>query len=138
MTAVPKHIWDKMSRADQAKYPCAPSLFPDLEKQAELIKKSERKEQKLFNNWINRRVHERRLYCINPRSDKETTIRVGHPDYSLWLPGGQSLLLEMKVADGIFSKHQLYCIGLLQDLGHKVRVPGSCDEAMSIVEPFLT
>src|SRR4029077_18357644 len=106
-------------------------------KALEAIKRREVNEQRIVNTWLNNRLRERQLYPINPRSDKATTIRVGHPDYSIWLPAGQMLLLEMKVAGGILRSEQVDCIERLIDLGHTVRIPGSAAEAIDEVKKHL-
>ena len=51
---------------------------------AKALVRREVKEQKLFNAWLNMKMRERKLYSVNPRSDKATTIRKGHPDYTVF------------------------------------------------------
>ena len=126
-----------MSPADQADH--TPDDTPEaLARQpAPDFKGQETKQQKIFNNWLNLRLAERKLWPVNPRSDKATTIRVGHPDYSIWLPGGKTLLLEMKVPGGTFSDTQVQAIGLLADLEHEVLVPESAYQAIEMVRKYL-
>jgi hypothetical protein len=97
----------------------------------------ELKQQKILNNWLNLRLAERKLWPINPRSDKASTIRVGHPDYSIFLPKGRVLLMEMKVAGGSLSQEQLAAIGILSELEHEVAIPASAYEAINLVKKFL-
>ena len=104
---------------------------------AKALVRRETNEQRIFNTWLNNRLRERKLYPINPRSDKATTIRVGHPDYTIFLPAGQMLLLEMKVAGGILRPEQIECIERLIDLGYTVRIPASADEAITEVRKYL-
>jgi hypothetical protein len=82
-------------------------------------------------------MRERKLYCVNPRSDKATTIRVGHPDYTIFLPDARMLLLEMKMVGGVLSKEQIGSIELLSDLGFVVAIPDSANEAIIQVRKFL-
>ena len=137
MALVPRRIWNLMLPADQALYTpddtpeeLAREPNPDLEGK-------EIKQQKIVNNWIKLRFEERKLWSINPRSDKATTIRPGHPDWTLFLPHGKVLLLEMKVTGGNFSHHQLDAIGRLTDLEHEVLIPDCAYDAIQIVKQFL-
>jgi len=124
---IPEHIRRLMSPQDRA--------ILDA-KAAKAIAKREREEQKIFNTWLNNRLTEHKLYAINPRSDKASTIRRGHPDYTIWLPN-RMLLLEMKVDGGTLSQDQLKCIELLTELGYPVEIPWSAAQAIEIVERFL-
>src|SRR5258708_23543104 len=83
---IPERVWRLMSPADQK----AQGHDPGAAAQALVLR--ERKEQKLFNAWLNIKMRERALYCVNPRSDKATTIRIGHPDYTIFLPDARMLL----------------------------------------------
>jgi hypothetical protein len=137
MSLVPRHIWALMSPEDQALHTpddipeqLAREPQPDFEGQ-------ERQQQKIVNNWLNLRVAERKLWSVNPRSDKASTIRVGHPDYTVFLPGGQMLLMEMKVKGGTLSAVQLDAIGILSELGHEVHIPNSAYDAIDLVKKFL-
>jgi VRR-NUC domain len=102
------------------------------------IAATEIQEQKIFNAWLNRQLVERKLYPINPRSDKATTIRVGHPDYTLFLPQGKTLLLEMKAEGGKLRSEQIDCIELLSELGHRVEIPWSAAQAIDLVKASLS
>lgn len=126
-----------MSPSDQADH--TPDDTPEALARAPQpdLRGQETREQKIFNNWLNLRLAEHKLWPVNPRSDKASTIRVGHPDYSLWLPGGKTLLLEMKVPGGTFSDPQLEAIGILAELGHKVQIPQSAYDAIEMVRKFL-
>jgi hypothetical protein len=137
MSLVPRHIWNRMSPGDQALHTpddtpeqLAREPQPDFEGQ-------ERKQQKILNNWLNLRLAERKLWPINPRSDKASTIKSGHPDYTIFLPKRKLLLLEMKVKGGTLSAVQLDAIGILSELDHEVIIPASAYEAIKLVERFL-
>jgi hypothetical protein len=137
MSLVPRRIWNLMSPEDQAQHTpddtpeqLAREPEPDFEGQ-------ELKQQKILNNWLNLRLAERKLWPINPRSDKASTIRRGHPDYTVFLPGSQVLLMEMKVTGGTLSAVQLDAIGILSELGHEVRIPNSAYQAIDLVKKFL-
>jgi hypothetical protein len=137
MSLVPRHIWNLMSPQDQALHTpddtpeqLAREPKPDFEGQ-------ELKQQKILNNWLNGRLAERKLWPINPRSDKASTIKSGHPDYTIFLPKSKLLLMEMKVKGGTLSAEQLNAIGILSDLDHEVIIPASAYEAINLVKKFL-
>jgi VRR-NUC domain-containing protein len=125
---IPERILRLMSQEDQARY---------KKETGKMIGQREVEEQRIFNNWLNLRLAERQLYPINPRSDKASTIRCGHPDYTIFLPNARMLLLEMKVAGGRLSEEQLKCIELLSELGYVVEIPYSAAQAIQIVERFF-
>jgi VRR-NUC domain len=128
---IPERMWRLMSPADQKAHGHDPGAA------AKALVRREAKEQKIFNAWLNIKLRERKLYSVNPRSDKATTIRKGHPDYTIFLPAGQMLLMEMKVAGGVLSKEQIECIEFLSDLGFVVTIPDSASEAITQVRKFL-
>jgi hypothetical protein len=128
---IPEHLRKLMAPIDQQNYP---DHTVDVAKR---IHQREINEQKIFNAWLTIKFRERKLYPINPRSDKATTIRVGHPDYTIFLPAGQMLLMEMKVAGGTLRPEQIECIERLIELGYTVRIPGDANEAIAEVRKFL-
>ena len=128
---IPERVWRMMPPADQK------ALGHDPGAAAKALVLRERKEQKLFNAWLNIKMRERALYPINPRSDKATTILKGHPDYTIFLPGARMLLLEMKMDGGVFSKDQIGSIELLTELGFIVEIPHSHNEAVDLVRKYL-
>jgi hypothetical protein len=132
---IPDHWLPLMSKRDRDAY--AEGRLTAAEATHSYLKKREIQEQKIFNSWLNRQLAERKLYTINPRSDKASTIRRGHPDYTIFLPNARVLLLEMKVQDGILSADQIQCIGLLAELGYEVEIPHSAAQAINIVRKFL-
>ena len=114
MALVPRRIWKLMSPADQALH--TPDDTPE---ELARVPAPDLKGQE------------------TPRSDKATTIRKGHPDWTLFLPGGRVVLMEMKVPGGSFSSEQLGAIGLLEELDHQVWIPDSAHQAIEIVQQFL-
>jgi hypothetical protein len=124
-----------MSPQDQALH--TPDDSPERLAAPPDFKGQEIKQQKILNNWLNLQLAERKLWPINPRSDKATTIRRGHPDYTIFLPKGRLLLMEMKVTGGVLSEEQLTAIGILSELGHEVAIPASAHDSISLVQKFL-
>lgn len=136
MSIVPEHILRLMSPEDRKALGAGAITAAEATERA--IGRREIEEQKIFNTWLNVKFAERKLYPINPRSDKASTIRRGHPDYTIFLPKARVLLLEMKVTGGQFSKDQLGCIELLHELGYRVEIPWNASEAIKVVKEFLT
>jgi hypothetical protein len=137
MSLVPRHIWNLMSHEDQALH--TPDDIPEqlAREPVPNFEGQERGQQKILNNWLNLRLAERKLWPINPRSDKASTIRRGHPDYTVFLPSGRLLLMEMKVKGGTLSTVQLDAIGILSELDHEVHIPLSAYDAIDLVKKFL-
>jgi hypothetical protein len=63
------------------------------EAQAKYATRVERDEAKLFSAWLSGRE----LYFIQARTDRRSTIRTGHPDFTL-LHDGRCLLLEIEMS----------------------------------------
>jgi len=132
---LPEHILRLMSPEDRKALDKGAMTAAEATQRA--IGRHERQEQKIFNTWLNVKFAERKLYPINPRSDKASTIRAGHPDYTIFLPSARLLFLEMKVQGGVFSEEQTRCIHILSEFGFEIEIPHNASEAISIVRKFL-
>lgn len=62
-----------------------------------------------------------RIPYLNPRSDRESTIAEGHPDFTL-LMGNRSLFLEFKTEKGKLRPEQVKRIAELERAGNTVHV----------------
>ena len=102
------------------------------------IARNEIVEQKKFAGWLRRERTAGRLYFLWPRSDKATTIQVGHPDFTIWLPNGRTLLMEFKAPGGTRSPAQEDAAALLAHLGHPVLLIYSAEQAQDVVRLHLT
>jgi hypothetical protein len=116
-----------MSPEDQAYYRQL-GLMPDPEKSSRKVQLNELAEQRVFS----RLMSQRRILFINPQSNKKSTIAVGHPDFTIFLPNGRLLLIEMKVPGGRLSPEQIGRIEALRAIGHQVEIAWSADEAWKI------
>jgi VRR-NUC domain len=116
-----------MSQDDQAYYREL-GLIPDPAKASRKIQLNEVKEQKVFS----RLMQQRRILFINPQSNKKSTIAPGHPDFTIFLPHGRLLMIEMKVPGGRLSPEQIGRIEALRAIGHHVEIAWSADEAWKI------
>ena len=105
--------------------------------EARYIAEVEKTEQQLFNKWLKEQCVAGKLYFVNARSDKPSTIRPGHPDYTIWIKD-KVILIEMKVAGGKLSDEQQQAIWDLERLGHVVWITWNHHQAIAIVEHYLT
>jgi VRR-NUC domain len=94
--------------------------------------RTERAAQKLFASWLSLRS----IYFIQARADKRSTIRVGHPDFSVFRDG-KVLFIEMKGDGGQLSQEQEQRIGELLDQGFRVALAYSAIEAIQVTREFL-
>lgn len=71
---------------------------------------------------------------IRARSDLPSTIAVGAHDFTIFAPGGRTILIECKRGDGKLSSDQLAWAKELSLLGHQVEVVRSFEEFLGIVK----
>ena len=116
-----------MSQEDQQYYKEL-GLIPDPAKTAKTLARNEIREQRVFS----RLMTQRRILFINPRSDQKSTIAIGHPDFTIFLPNGRMFMIEMKAPGGRFSPEQIGRIEALRAIGHLVEIAYSADEAWKI------
>jgi hypothetical protein len=113
-----------MSPVEQAKV---------LASERRAIARRELDEQKCFAAILRKLKKAGLLHYVWPRGDKRSTIAIGHPDFSVWLPCGHAMLLEFKLPGGTFSTEQKDTIELLRSLGHHVLVVANAQEAERIL-----
>src|ERR1700752_2080504 len=70
------------------------------------IARCELDEQKQFAAILRKLKKQGALHYVWPGGDKRSTIQIGHPDFSIWFPRGQTALLEFKLPGGKFSPEQ--------------------------------
>ena len=132
---IPERVWALMSQADREAFELG--RVSAAEALGKYVRRRETQEQRILTAWLNIKINERKLYWIHSRSDKPSTIRKGHPDFTVWLPGGRVLFQEMKVDGGVLSPEQVQSIELLAELGYQVELPHSASEAISQVKKYL-
>jgi hypothetical protein len=69
---------------------------------AKAAKIAEKKLQEQCESWLRRNG----LFYLRMPMHKPTSIRVGWPDFTIILPGGRALLVEIKVDGGVLSEDQ--------------------------------
>jgi hypothetical protein len=123
------NIVARMAPAEQARV---------LRREHRAIARRELDEQKVFAGWLRRLKTHGALHYVWPRSDKRSTIAVGHPDFSVWLPGGQTALFEFKLPGGKVSPEQEETLELLRSLGHYVYIVYCSNDAERIVTTLIS
>jgi hypothetical protein len=108
-----------------------------LAKQRRAIAGYELEEQKKFAGWLRKMRKAGRLNYLWPRTDKATTIQVGHWDFTVWLPKCRELRMEFKGPRGVVSPKQAETIALMAKLEHPVLLIDSAAKAQSLVEIAL-
>jgi hypothetical protein len=96
----------------------------------------EKIEQQIFLKYLRSQRAAGRLWFINARSDKASTIEPGHPDFTIWIKG-KVFEIEMKAVGGKVSPEQETAIAALQHLDSDVWIAWSAAEAQKIVERYL-
>jgi hypothetical protein len=74
-------------------------------------------------------LRRRGYYVLVSRTDKESTIRRGHPDLTV-MHQGKVCCIELKAAGGKLSKHQNECIDELNQSGIPTKVCWNFDDAV--------
>jgi len=97
---------------------------------------AEREMSRQFAAYLTQR--ELLFVCANPT--KKSTIRVGWPDFSIFLPRqnslGVTIFVELKVKDGYLSKDQVVCIESLQKASFPITVAYSLEAAIAFVRQY--
>jgi VRR-NUC domain len=78
----------------------------------------------------------RGLYFVTPRSDKRSTIKPGHPDFSIF-HAGKVLFVEMKTQTGRLSDEQEQCIAELTAKRFPVVIARNALEAIQATREFV-
>jgi hypothetical protein len=102
------------------------------EAQARYALKTERAEQKIFAAWLSR--HE--IYFITAQANRRSTIRVGHPDFSIF-HGSRTLFLEMKAPHAQPSREQIQCLNELRTAGFSAEIVRSAASAIETTKGYF-
>ena len=95
--------------------------------------RNERQAQNMFARWLT--INE--IYYIQPRADIRSTVRIGHPDFSIFHKG-KTLFIEMKAEGGTLSESQIECAETLRQRGFTVQVCYSALEAIEATREFFS
>jgi len=124
MKTLPSKILEKMAPADRRKhFPGNAGLTAD-ECRSKALKGLEKDLQKQLSALLNRRG----IPYINPPMHKASSLPLGWPDYSIFLPGGKTIFWEAKVNSSL-RPDQAKVRDILQNNGHEWRLIRSLFEA---------
>lgn len=101
----------------------------EVAKIPESTKKHKEGKEAELNALVCTDLRRRGYYVLVSRTDKESTIRRGHPDLTVMYQG-KVCCIELKAAGGKLSKHQVECIDELNRSGVPTTVCWNFDEAI--------
>lgn len=104
------------------------------EADAKAAKIAEKKLQEQCESWLRRNT----LFYLRMPMHRPTSIRLGWPDYTIFLPGGRALLIETKVEGGRVSEDQTILHDEYKRLtGQKVELVVNYDQFVAVVNKGL-
>lgn len=127
-TIVAKHIWDKMSPADQKLYQVGCQTEEDREKWHQ---GREKEMHDQFSSWLDRNGFLKKY--IHPRMDKKTGIGKGVFDFTIW-KAGRVCFVEFKTNKGRLSEDQTVFLAAQLFDRTPVLVAHSYEDAVAFVE----
>jgi len=129
---IPANILRRMAPEERKPLGKAGALPEEVDVKAAKI--AEKKLQEQCESWLRRN----NLFYLRMPMHKPTSIRVGWPDYTLVLPGGRAVLIEIKVAGGRVSEDQKILHEEYQSLtGQKVEIVVNYDQFVAVVNKGL-
>ena len=93
-------------------------------------------EEKKLNELVTTDLRRRGAYVIVSRTDKQPTIRRGHPDLTV-MYNGRACCIELKASGGRLSDHQRECIADLERAGVQTVVSYSFRESIEFASNAL-
>jgi hypothetical protein len=93
-------------------------------------------EEKKLNELVTTDLRRRGAYVIVSRTDKQPTIRRGHPDLTV-MYNGRACCIELKASGGRLSDHQRECIADLQRAGVQTVVSYNFQESIQFAVNHL-
>lgn len=107
------------------------------ERSAKNQRRAELKEQATFDTWLRARKTEGKLTFTHPRSDKATTIEVGHLDFEI-RSQGRCIMLEFKAPGGKLTDAQNAFLASEWRAGNPADICYSAAEAIELVRQWLS
>lgn len=108
-----------------AAVPAANAATAMLRSDAGSPTKAEVKAEKELHGLISQELRRREIRFLHADMRKSSTLPVGHPDYTIFLPGGRTIFAEIKTGTGRLAPHQEAYIKALEADGFEVWVPRS-------------
>ena len=113
-----------------------PSLLNQLGLEVEKPKKMKQVRESEIHKQIKGWCGRNDIDCTSGRMDKPTGRVPGEQDFTLYIPGGKPLLIEVKTANGKLSMDQERWHGKLWSKGYKVHVIRSYVEFLDLVREW--
>lgn len=112
-----------------------PSLITnaDREKAEQYAGRQERKLQGQFASWL--QLHDILYYRVPMH--KKSAMLPGYSDFTVWLPRGITLYMELKVPGGVVSDEQAALQERMASLGHRYCIRWSLEECIETVNSYL-
>lgn len=89
-----------------------------------------------IHKQISQECHRRRLLAFHGAMHKRSARTPGEPDYTILLPNGKVLLVEVKTSTGNLSEAQGRVAGHAWQLGHKIHVVRKFEEFHDLVKQY--
>jgi hypothetical protein len=124
-----ENVWSKVPKAERP-----PGYLTAAEATEKGEKRTEADEQRTLANYLSLAKSRGELYFLWFRIDKPTRGTPGHPDFSIWLSRGRTLLIEMKSDRGKLSREQQKVSEAFGALDHLYIVVYSGAEGIKIVQ----
>ena len=115
-----------------------PSLLASIGLDFELKEKVKTKpvRESEIHKQISQECHRRGLLAFHGAMHKRSARTPGEPDYTVLLPGGKVLLVEVKTSTGNLSEAQERVAGHAWQLGHKVHLVRKFEEFHDLVKGY--
>ena len=113
-----------------------PSLLNQLGLEVEKPKKMKAVRESEIHKQISQECHRRGLLAFHGAMHKKSARTPGEPDYTVLLPGGKVLLVEVKTTTGNLSEAQERVAGHAWQLGHKVHLVRKFEEFRDLVKGY--
>lgn len=130
--ALPENILSRLSAADRRAL--------GVQSAEEATGKFEQRQEKALQTEIRKLLSFLRAkgecQFINPPMNKRSELPVGWPDFTIFLPGGRTLLIECKAAGGRLRPEQSETSKKMGAMGHKVHVVRSFLEFRELFSPL--
>jgi len=113
-----------------------PSLLNQLGLEVEKPKKMKAVRESEIHKQISQECSRRGLLAFHGAMHKKSARTPGEPDYTVLLPGGKVLLVEVKTTTGNLSEAQGRVSGHAWQLGHTVHVVRKFEEFHDLVKQY--
>lgn len=90
--------------------------------------------ESVIHGFIGRELRRRGIRYLHSDMRRKSTLPIGHPDFTCFMPGGTTIFFEVKTSTGQLSQVQEEYIADLRRDGFTVHVPRSFDEFLEMLK----